>query len=218
MDTKPIANDKLIRQLEWRYAVKKFDPTRNISEADWATLEKALVLSPSSFGLQPWKFFVINNPEIRAKLPAISWGQTQSVDASHFVVLAHRKDLTAGDIEYFIDHVAKVRGVSRESLGGYLATIENFRKTFSENGILNTWTSRQVYIALGTLLTSAAVLGIDACPMEGIDTAKYDELLGLGAKGYTSLCAVALGFRAGDDVYAEAPKVRFPLSEVIEHV
>src|SRR5215218_7292144 len=108
MDTKPIANDKLIRQLEWRYAVKKFDPTRKISEADWTTLEQALVLSPSSFGLQPWKFFVIDNPEIRAKLPAISWGQTQPVDASHLVVLAHRKDLAPSDVEYFIDRVANV--------------------------------------------------------------------------------------------------------------
>ncbi|MHA3772492.1 NAD(P)H-dependent oxidoreductase [Verrucomicrobiota bacterium sgz303538] len=218
MDTKPVPNDVLVRQLEWRYAVKKFDPTRKISKADWATLEQALVLSPSSFGLQPWKFFVIESTEVRAKLPAISWGQTQTVDASHFVVLAQRKDLPPEHIEQYINRIAEVRGVSLDSLEGFRTVLLNAQKTKADNGTLNTWTSRQVYIALGTLLTSAAVLGIDACPMEGFESERYDELLGLGARGYKSLCAVALGFRAEDDKYAEVKKARFPREEVIEHI
>lgn len=218
MDTKPVPNETLIRQLEWRYAVKKFDPTRKISKADWATLEQALVLSPSSFGLQPWKFFVIDDPEVRAKLPAISWGQAQTVDASHFVVLAQRKDLLPADIERYIDRIAEVRGVTRESLEGLRTSLLNKQQTASEDGTLSTWTSRQVYIALGTLLTSAAAIGIDACPMEGFQSEQYDKLLGLDARGYKALCAVALGFRAEDDKYASAPKVRFAREEVIEHI
>lgn len=218
MDTKPVPNETLIRQLEWRYAVKKFDPTRKISQADWTTLEQALVLSPSSFGLQPWKFFVIDDPDVRAKLPAISWGQTQPVDASHFVVLAQRKDLPIDHIERYIERIAEVRGVTRESLEGFRAALLNKQKTASEDGTLNTWTSRQVYIALGTLLTSAAAIGIDACPMEGFEGERYDELLGLSARGYKALCAVALGFRAEDDKYAATPKVRFTREEVIEHI
>jgi nitroreductase len=218
MDTKPVSNETLLRQLEWRYAVKKFDPTRKISRADWATLERALVLSPSSFGLQPWKFFVIESPEVRAKLPAISWGQTQPVEASHFVVLAHRKDLSSDDIERYIDRIAQVREVSRDSLDGFRTVLLNTQKSSTEQGTINTWTSRQVYITLGNLLTSAAALGIDACPMEGFEADKYDELLGLGARGYKALCAVALGFRAEDDKYAELPKVRFAHEDVIEHI
>jgi nitroreductase len=218
MDTKPVSNETLLRQLEWRYAVKQFDPTRKISQADWQTLEQALVLSPSSFGLQPWKFFVIESPEVRAKLPAISWGQTQPVDASHFVVLALKKDLSPADIERYIARISEVRGVTAESLQGFKDILLSSIKGAAEAGTLNVWMSRQVYIAVGNLLTSAALLGIDACPMEGFEPAKYDEVLGLQEKGYTALCAVALGFRASTDKYAELKKVRFPREEVIEHI
>ena len=218
MDTRPVPNDTLIRQLEWRYAVKEFDPTRRISQADWQTLEQALVLSPSSFGLQPWKFFVIDSPEVRAELPAISWGQTQPVDASHFVVLALKKDLSPAHIDSYISRVAEVRSVTTESLQGFKDILLSSTKGAAEAGTLDVWMSRQVYIALGNLLTSAAMLGIDACPMEGFEPAKYDEVLGLPEKGYTALCAVALGFRAPTDKYADLKKVRFPREEVIEHI
>jgi nitroreductase len=218
MDTKPVSNETLIRQLQWRYAVKQFDPTRKISQADWNAIEQALVLTPSSFGIQPWKFFVIENPELRAKLPPISWGQTQPVEASHLVVFAQRKDLPPEDIERYVDRIAQVRGVARESLEGFRTILLNSRQSAADNGTLNVWNSRQVYIAVGNLLTSAAMLGIDACPMEGIEPERYDEVLGIGVKGYTTLCVVALGFRAATDKYAELPKVRYPREEVIEHL
>jgi nitroreductase len=218
MDTKPVANDTLIRQLEWRYAVKQFDPTRKISQVDWQTLEQALVLSPSSFGLQPWKFFVIDNPEVRTKLREISWGQSQPVDASHLVVFTLKKDLSPADIDRYIARIAEVRGVTAESLQGFKDILLSSTKAAADAGTLNTWMSRQVYIALGNLLTSAAMLGIDACPMEGIEPAKYDEVLGLSEKGYTTLCVAALGFRASTDKYAELQKVRFPQAEVVEHI
>jgi nitroreductase len=213
-----LAPETLLRQLHWRYATKKFDPTRKIPRPQWEALEQSLVLSPSSYGLQPWKFLVIDNPEIRAKLLGLSYGQTKVVEASHYVVFAHRKDYSGADVDRYIARIAEVRGATPESLEGYRQLLLGSTKSATEKGYINTWMSRQVYIALGTLLTSAALLGIDAGPMEGIETAKYDELLELAEQGYGSLCAAALGYRAADDEYAALPKVRFPLDQIIQHI
>jgi len=218
MNESAIPPETLLRQLQWRYATKKFDPARKIPKPQWEALEQSLVLSPSSYGLQPWKFLVIDNPEVRAKLPGISWGQTQPAEASHFVVFAHRKDFSAADVDRYVRRIAEVRGAAPESLEGYRQVILGSTKSATEKGSINTWMSRQVYIALGTLLTSAALLGIDACPMEGIDTAKYDALLGLADEGYGSLCAAALGYRAADDPYAAQRKVRYTLEQVVQHI
>jgi nitroreductase len=199
----------LVRQLEWRYATKRYDPARQISDKDWAALRRALVLSPSSYGLQPWRFFAVSNPTVRAQLAAAAYGQRQVVDASHFVVLAARKGLNAADVQRLIDRVAEVRNVPAASLDGYKQMMLNYVRGRAP-GDVDQWSARQVYLALGNLLTSAAVLGIDATPMEGLDAAQFDKILGLEPKGYTSLCAVALGYRAPDDAYASAPKAASP--------
>lgn len=215
---KPIEGTQLIGQLNWRYATKQFDATRKISAADWETLETALVLSPSSAGLQPWKFLVVDNPEVRAKLREASYGQPQITDASQLVVFTARTDMTEADVDKHINHTAKVRGVPAESLaqfrGMILGGIVNAMPQPARAG----WAARQAYIAVGTLLTSAALIGIDACPMEGINPAQYDEILGLKDKGYTTLAVVTLGYRSASDAYASLPKVRFDRAEVIQHV
>jgi nitroreductase len=216
MDT--IGTKTLSDALHWRYATKKFDPVRKISSEDWRALEEAMVLAPSSFGLQPWRFIVVETPEIRAQLPAISWGQTQPVDCSHYVVFAQRKGLSVEDVDHFINRMVEVRGVTRESLEGYRGFILNFHKAATDQGWVDAWCSRQVYIALGQAMAAAGLLGIDSCPLEGIEAAKYDALLGLEKQGYTSLCGLAFGYRAEDDKYAELPKVRFPHSEVVQYV
>ena len=92
MKSKPVSNETLLAQLKWRYATKKFDPTKKISAEDWRTLEEALVLTPSSFGAQPWKFFVVTTPALKSKLVAASWGQKQPEECSHMLVLAIKKD------------------------------------------------------------------------------------------------------------------------------
>src|SRR5436190_20277097 len=115
----PAAPDALVSQLRWRYATKKFDPARKIAEADWAALEEALILTPSSYGLQPWKFVVITDPAIKTQLPAISWNQKQVQDASHTVVFARRLDLTEEYIDKYLGRIAEVRGGSVESLAGF---------------------------------------------------------------------------------------------------
>ena len=213
-----VSTTTLTEALQWRYATKKFDPNRRIPQDQWAALEEAMVLAPSSFGLQPWRFVLVETPEIRAQLPAMSWGQTQPVDCSHYVVFAVRKGLTVADVDRYVDRIAEVRGATRESLEGYRSFMVGAQKAALEQGRLDDWSSRQVYIALGQAMAAAALLGIDTCPLEGIEPAKYDALLGLEKDGYSALCGLAFGYRAEDDKYAQAPKVRFARADVIKHV
>src|SRR5690349_17882974 len=116
---KPVTNESIVRQLNWRYATKKFNSARTIQPTDWRTLEQALVLSPSSYGMQPWRFFVVADPEVRAKLRAAAYNQSQVTDASHLVVFAIKKDLGPADVDRLIARVAEVRDVPAETLQGY---------------------------------------------------------------------------------------------------
>lgn len=208
--------DATLEQLRWRYAVKKFDATRTIATPLWQQLEEALILSPSSYGLQPWKFFVVTNPAVRAKLKEVSWNQAQITDASHLVVFSVKKGITAAEAERWVKRIAEVRGVPVESLDGMKGMMAGSisRQTTEQ---IDAWMSRQVYIALGFFLATAAILGVDACPMEGFENEKYDEILGIKARGYGSVVLAAAGYRA-DDPYAKAAKARYPKHEVIEHV
>lgn len=211
----PIHPDHLLRHLNWRYATKKFDTTRTIPESEWKALEEALVLTPSSYGLQPWKFIIVTNKALRQQLLPLSWGQSQVVDASHLVVLAIKRDLGLPEIDRFVARVAEVRGVPVETLAGFHRMMA---KTLTPPNLafdINEWATRQVYIALGNFMTAAAMLGIDTCPMEGINPAKYDEVLGLTELGYGTIVACPAGYRAHDDKNALIPKVRFKTDDVV---
>lgn len=216
MDT--IDHSQLINQLNWRYATKQFDAQRKISTKDWATLEEALVLTPSSYGLQPWKFIVVSDPAVREKLVAASCGQRQIADASHLVVFAVKKNLGEKDIDNYVGRIAEVRGVPRESLGGFRDMMVGSLIKGRDETSRNAWATKQVYIALGNFLTSAALLGVDACPMEGIEPAKYDEILGLDKRGLAATVVATAGYRAATDNYSQAKKVRFPRDEVLVRV
>lgn len=210
--------EQLVGQLNWRYATKQFDPARKIDAADWGTLEEALQLSPSSLGLQLWKFVVVTDPEVRAKLRAASYGQAQITDASHLVVFTVKKNITAADIDAHLQRISEVRGVSLKDLeplrgmamGSVIESMDEIAR--------DAWARRQVYIALGNFLTSAALLGIDACPMEGFSPPDYDAILGLDEKGLSAVVLAAAGYRSAEDKYAGLPKVRFPREEVVLHV
>ncbi len=214
--SKPVSNETLIQQLKWRYATKKFDATKRISDADWKTLEDVLVLTPSSFGLQPWKFFVIDTPTLKEKLVPVSWGQAQVKDASHTLVMTIKKDIGTAHIEHYVSNTALTRNVPIESLEKFKQVMVGFagRAGFD----VNAWAKDQVYIALGNFMTAAAMLNIDTCPMEGIDPKKYDEILGLDKLGYATVVACPAGYRSSEDKYAVAPKVRFPHNEIIGHL
>lgn len=211
-----MTTQELTKALEWRYAVKKFDNTKKISDADWTTLEKSLVLTPSSYGLQPWKFLVVQNPSVRKQLTPLSWNQSQVEDCSHFVVFTSRLKMDPAYIANFIETTASTRGMPVEALAGYRKMMEGDLVTGGRSHMITEWAARQSYIALGNLMTCAAVLGIDTCPMEGIDPAKYDEVLGLKETDYRTVVACAVGYRSVDDKYAHAKKVRFSTDQVVK--
>src|SRR5262245_55791694 len=193
---------QLLDRLNWRYATKQFDPQRKINPQDWAVLEDALLLTPSSGGLQPWKFIVVTDPAVRAKLLPASFGQPQIKDASHLVVFAAKQNFGEADVDAFINRIAVTRGVPIESLTQFRGMLVGGIVQAMDEKARNAWARNQAYIALGNLLTSAALLGIDACPMEGFDRAQYDEILGLNAHGYASAVIATLGYRAASDQYA----------------
>lgn len=212
-----LSPDQLLDSLRWRYATKKFDATRKIPAATWDALEESLVLTPSSFGLQPWKFLVVADPGLRALLSAESWKQPQVTEASHYVVLTARTDLERKDIDAWMERMSEVQSSSLEAVAPFKGVIEGFAQAMSHEA-RHAWNVRQVYIALGQLMASAAVLGIDTCPMEGLSAKGYDHVLGLEGTGYATAVACALGYRAEDDRAANSPKARFDRSRVISHL
>jgi nitroreductase len=213
-----IDSQQLLDRLNWRYATKQFDPNHKISARDWAALEDALLLTPSSGGLQPWRFIVVTDPVVRARLLPASYGQAQITDASHLVVFASKKNFNESDVDAFIHRTAATRGVSVESLATFRGMLVGGIVQSMDEKARDAWARNQAYIALGNLLTSAALLGIDACPMEGFDRAQYDEILGLHSKGFATAVIATLGYRAEADRYAGAPKVRFPKEQIFAHV
>jgi nitroreductase len=215
---KPVSNETLVQQLQWRYATKAFDTASKIPDADWQTLEQVLILTPSSYGLQPWRFVVVTDQAVKEKLVSVSWNQKQPGECSHMVVMAIRSNFCEPDIDNYIKRMAEVHATTVESfakvkkmmVGGLVSPPPKFD--------INEWAVRQVYIALGNFMTAAAMLGIDTCPMEGIMAEKYDEILGLSSQGYATAVACAAGYRASHDKYATMPKVRFLADSVIQRI
>lgn len=210
-----IPANELLNCLNWRYAVKQFDTERKIPINQWAVLERALVLSPSSYGLQPWKFIVIEDMQMRQRLLLPAMGQRQIVDSSHLVIFAARTSITESDISHWLDRVMTVRKISDEKVTAYKTTMNGDLVTGPRHAIAAEWAKRQAYLALGVFLTSAAVIGIDTCPMEGFDPKAFDDILGLPALGYTSAVIATAGFRSPNDHTANETKIRFPLTEVV---
>lgn len=215
---KTIEPAALLEVLKWRYATKQFDASRKIPADVWEALEDALVLSPSSYGLQPWKFLVVTDPAVKAALRPHSWDQPQVTDCSHHVVFASRLGVDAAFVEKYLERIAEVRGVPVESLAFYREMMASDILNGPRSKWAAEWAVRQAYIALGNFMTSAAMIGVDTCPMEGIDPAKYDEILGLREKGFQTVVACPAGYRAAGDKYAVLPKVRFAKEEMIERV
>ncbi len=209
------SSQSLLEQLNWRYATKQFNPKKSIEKTVWSTLEDSLVLTPSSYGLQPWLFLAIESPELKAQLKPLSWNQSQITDCSHLVVFAIRKNLTVADVDRFIESTATARDVSVESLSSYRNMIVSDVVHGPRSFQVNEWAARQAYIALGNFMTSAAMIGVDTCPLEGIDPAGYDKVLNLQPEGFATVVACAAGYRSEDDKYAELKKVRYPKSEML---
>jgi nitroreductase len=208
----------LLDALQWRYATKVFDATKKIPADLWAALEQSLVLTPTSYGMQPYQFLIVQDAAKRAALLPLSWGQKQVVDCSHYVVFTARTEMTDADVAKLIQRTSDVRGIPLEKLNFYRDMVLSDVVNGPRGKSAHEWAARQSYIALGNIMTCAALLGVDTCPMEGLSPAEYDKVLGLNGSGYKTVVACAFGYRAGTDKYASLPKVRYVSADLIRVV
>jgi nitroreductase len=197
--------NQLEEKLNWRYATKKFDPTRKISDETLNVLKNSIQLAPTSYGLQPFQVLIVENPEIRQVLKSAAWGQTQVTDASHLLVFTRKKNVNDAEVDEFIENIMNTRGVPKELLLQYEAMMKGTINSLTEDQ-KSAWIDKQIYIALGFLLTRAASLMVDSCPMEGFDRTRFDEILGL--TDTTSVVICPIGYRDDNDEYQHYKKVR----------
>lgn len=207
----------IIENLNWRYAVKKFDATKKVSDEHIEQLKKVIQLSASSYGLQLYKVLIVEDRAMREKLRPASWGQSQISDASHLLVFCNYTEVNEEHIDSFVKIKAEVRNKPYEALKGYgdyikksILPLPDIKK--------NEWTAKQTYLALGNLLSACAEMKIDACPMEGFDPAEYNNILGLDEKGLNAAVVVTIGYRAEDDQEQFQAKVRRPMDALFETV
>ncbi|WP_396218567.1 NAD(P)H-dependent oxidoreductase [Flavobacterium sp.] len=206
-----------IENQNWRYATKKFNSEKKISNSDLEILKEAIQLSSSSYGLQPYKVLIIENEEIRKQLQPASWGQSQITDASHLLVFASETNVDAEYITRYAENMAKTRNIPFDSVKGYAEfMIGNIASLTPEKQII--WAQKQAYLALGNLLNAAAELKIDVTPMEGFLPEQYNEILGLKEKGLHATLVATIGYRHEEDETQHYAKVRKPITELFETI
>jgi nitroreductase len=209
---------QLLSALQWRYATKVFDATKKIPADVWHALEQSLVLTPTSYGLQPYKFLVVQDAAKRAELLPQSWGQRQVLDCSQYVVFLARTEMKEADVDKLIKRSVEVRKLPADALNFYRDMMLRDVVHGPRGKMAHEWAARQAYIALGNLMTCAAVLGVDACPMEGLVPAEYDRILNLSGSGYATVVACALGYRAAADKYAGLAKIRYETKDLVQTI
>ncbi|WP_405413564.1 NAD(P)H-dependent oxidoreductase [Maribacter sp. Asnod1-A12] len=209
--------DTLLDKLNWRYATKKFDNSKKVSSENLNTLLEAARLTASSYGLQPYHIYVIENTDIRTQLRKSSYDQPQITDASYIIVLANKPTFDSTMIDEYIANIMATRGLSKEDLEGFSQTMKSTLLDLP-NAQKSSWTSNQAYIVLGNLMTVAAEMEIDTCPMEGFENAKYNEILGLNDKGLNAAVVLAVGYKSSEDETQNYPKVRYSKEQIITHI
>lgn len=208
---------ELLKNLQWRYATKKFDPNKKVTDIDIEKLKQVVQLSVSSYGLQLYKILIVTDKEIRRKLLPVSWGQSQIVDASHLFVFCSYTEVKDKDIDNFISQTATTRNLEVAQLKGYGDFIKSKLNEKSESE-LSSWLKSQTYLALSSLLNACAELKIDACPMEGFDPIAYNKILDLDSKGLSASLVAPIGFRHIEDGTQELAKVRKPLELLFDEI
>ncbi|RKS53535.1 hypothetical protein BC962_1787 [Gillisia mitskevichiae] len=203
-----------IEALKWRYATKKFDENRILSEDKIEILKHAFNLTATSYGLQPIKMVIVHNKTLQSKLVEYSMNQQQVGSASHVLVLCIEREIDEDFIENYFKYVHKIRATPNEILSPFKDfLIDDFKNKHIDE--ITSWATNQAFLAMGTLLTVSATEAIDACPMEGFEPKKYDEILGLEKLNLKSVLVLPVGFRAKDDMFSEFKKVRRPISDTI---
>lgn len=206
--------NNILDALEWRYAVKKFDDKASLTEQQILEVKNAFNLSASSYGLQPYKMIVVQNPDLKEKLVPASYGQKQISQSAALLVFAVRTDFGMDYIDRYFDLVSETRKISMDQLSAYKNFVKGvFEKKSKEE--INTWAVKQVYLSMGHMLATLALMKIDSCPMEGIDPSAYDQVLGLEEQGLKTVVAMPIGVRDQEDPVALLPKVRKDISEII---
>lgn len=208
-------NHPIIHNLNWRYATKRYDAIKKVPKETIDLLKEALRLTPTSYGLQPIKFLIIESPEVRTKLLEHSFNQQSIIDASHLIVIASVKNIQMDEIDKYMENTAVTRGFPVEQLNSYSDFLKRIMLSFSIDQKA-TWAQKQAYITLGVLVDACAQLRIDATPIEGFNVLGYDNVLGLEEKGLTSTLVVPIGYRHPDDVAQHWKKVRKSETELFE--
>ena len=208
-------NKMIIDALTWRRAIGAFDTTKKVSEENLKTILESANLSASSYGLEAWKFIVVTNPEIRAKLRAVGYDQPKITDASHLVVIARRTDTNNLSSEATA-RLAQAQNKSVEELAGFKGMVDGAMSYKEEGQVRDAWIASQTYIALGSMMETASLLAVDNAPMEGFDAGQVNEILGLTGKNLSAVTMLALGYR--DESAPLTPKVRRNYDDVIEFV
>jgi nitroreductase len=213
-----ITTRQVLAAQSWRYATKVFDATKKIPADVWHALEQSLVLTPTSYGLMPYRFLIVQDAAKRTALLPHSWGQNQVVDCSHYVVFIARTEMKEADVDKLISRISQVRGITPDSIKFYKDMMMKDVVNGPRGKTAHEWAARQAYIALGNFMTCCAALGVDACPMEGLVPTEYDKILGLEGSGYKTVVACAAGYRADGDKYATAAKVRYETKDLVQVV
>ncbi len=204
----------IVEDLKWRYACKQFDAEKTITNQDFDTIVEALILTASSYGIQPWEFVIVENKELREQLVGASYNQAQVKDASHLIVMCRPENINEELMDGYIQNICDVRSQKPEDLESFkkmLMYVVN--RTEDEKAV---WAKNQIYIALGNLLTVCATMKIDTCPMEGFVPSKVDEILGLEKMGLKSVLLCPIGYRSEEDKYISIPKVRHPKEKIVK--
>jgi nitroreductase len=203
----------IIESLNWRYSTKKFDTTKKIAKADLEILKEAIRLSASSYGLQPYQVIIVENEDLRQQIKTVAWNQSQVTDASDVLIFANMTDVGTKEVQSYIENMATTREIPSTNLKGFSDMMNNVVTTLTPEA-KEIWTAKQTYIALGTLLSAAADLKIDATPMEGFDMNAVNNILQLPEKGLSATLIVTLGYRHENDTAQFLKKVRKPNEEL----
>ncbi|TLP81040.1 NAD(P)H-dependent oxidoreductase [Maribacter sp. ACAM166] len=207
----------VLHKLNWRYATKVFDNSKKVSKEDFNTILEAARLTASSYGLQPYHFYVIEDSEVRSKLRKASWNQSQITDASYLLVLANKPTFDESLVDNYVDNLILIRGVTKKDVEGYSQFVKGILLGLTD-AQKKSWTSDQTYLALGNLMTIAAEMEIDTCPIEGFDKTQYNEILGLNDKNLNASVVLTIGYRSDEDKTQNHPKVRYSKEQIITYI